>query len=302
LSQISHRILEELGARGYRGRVVSVSHIRELQGEIERLHEQGLFDQEFYRVWLEGFSFEPPRELKEARSLIVASVPHPKSRVTFNADGESRSFVIPPTYLHYTDGLIADLLLEVLGESGYHVVRAVVPVKLLLARSGLGRYGRNNISYIEGMGSYYRLSAFYSDLPCVDDNWQEVEMLDACLKCTACVRACPTGAISSDRFLLHAERCIPFFNERRVEFPEWMDSSWHNSLIGCMVCQNVCPVDRPFSDWVENRAKFSEEETGLILDELTFEAHSPETQQKLREIEWTEDLDILARNLRALMV
>jgi epoxyqueuosine reductase len=165
----------------------------------------------------------------------------------------------------------------------------------------LGKYGRNNISYIEGMGSYFRLRAYYSELPCGQDSWQEPEMLEECVKCTSCVQACPTGAIDSDRFLLHAERCIPFFNERQVGFPEWFDPSWHNSLVGCMICQNVCPVDKPFRDYVEDKAEFTEEETKLILNGLAFEAHSLETQQKLAAIEWTEDLDMLARNLRLVM-
>ena len=301
MSDISSGILEEFRTRGYQGRIVSIGRVRELRDAIERGREEGLLDREFFRVWLEGFAFEPPRDLKDAKSIIVAAVPHPRFRVTFHEGAESRSFIIPPTYLHYTDKVLTDMLSEVLDRGGLRLARAFLPVKLLLARSGLGKYGRNNISYIEGMGSYYRLSAFYSDIPCADDTWQDMAMLDECSECTACVRACPTGAISTDRFLLRAERCIPFFNERDVEFPEWMDPSWHNSLIGCMVCQNVCPVDKPFRDCVEDKAAFSEEETNLILEGVPFDSHSSETQGKLREIEWTEDLDILARNLRMLL-
>lgn len=301
MSEVSNRILGELEARGYRGSVVPIERIAELEKEIERQHNLKLFDPELYRVWLEEFEFEPPQEIWNAESLIITAVPHPGFRITFSTDRKSHSFIIPPTYLRYTDQAVADILGTVLHSQGYHFAQALVPAKLLVVRSGLGRYGRNNISYIEGMGSYFRLRAFYSDMPCSLDTWQQPQILEQCLKCIACIQACPTGAISSDRFLLHAERCIPFFNERDVEFPEWMDPSWHNSLIGCMICQDVCPVDRPFRNWVEDRALFSKEETRLILDGAPFSAHSPETQQKLKAIEWTDDLDILARNLRMLL-
>jgi epoxyqueuosine reductase len=300
-SEVKDRVLSELAAKGYQGRVVPIVRIQELEAEIERRHNQGDLDQEFYRVWLEGFEFDPPTDIPSAKSVIITVVPHPQFRVTFLTNGEPRSFVIPPTYLHYTDKLVFDTLREILDVPGYHLVRALVPVKLLLVRTGLGKYGRNNLTYIQGMGSFYRLRAFYSDMPCDEGSWQEPEMMKECETCEACVKACPTGAIGSDRILLHAERCIPFFNERHVAFPEWMDPSWHNSLIGCMVCQNVCPVDKPFREWIEDRARFSEKETRRILDGVPLEAHSPETQRKLEEIEWTEDLDILARNLRLLL-
>ena len=301
MTDTTDRILQQLETRGFRGRVVSVSRIQELETEMGRLHGEGLFDEDFYRVWLRGFDFKAPQSLPHAESVIVAAVPHPQFRVTFHVDQQSVSTVIPPTYLHYSDSTVRRTLEEVLDNEGFHLARARVPAKLLLARCGLGKYGRNNLSYIEGMGSYFRLGAFYTDLPCDGDTWQEPQMLDECSKCTACVRACPTGALAEDRFLLHAEKCIPFFNERQVGFPEWMDPSWHNSLIGCMICQNACPVDKPFRDWFEDTAEFTEEETKLILDGVSFDSHSLDTQQKLAAMEWTEDLDMLARNLRLLL-
>lgn len=59
------------------------------------------------------------------------------------------------------------------------------------------------------MGSFHEPAAFYSDLPCREDNWQELQMVERCQNCSACLRKCPTGAITSERFLLHAERVSP---------------------------------------------------------------------------------------------
>ena len=116
----------------------------------------------------------------------------------------------------------------------------------LAVRSGLAAYGRNNVTYVTGLGSFHRLSAFYSDMPCDGDEWHELRLLDRCVKCRLCHRLCPTGAIARDRFLLHAERCIVFHNEKpwTVPFPAWLDPAWHNCLVGCLLCQAKCPENR----------------------------------------------------------
>lgn len=103
-------------------------------------------------------------------------------------------------------------------------------------RSGLAEYGKNNICYVSGMGSFLQIVAAYSDLPCSEDGWREPVMMKSCDGCDLCRRVCPTGAIPSDRFLLRGERCIVYHNEKRgdVPFPDWMAASWHNCLIGCM--------------------------------------------------------------------
>ena len=46
---------------------------------------------------------------------------------------------------------------------------------------------------------------------------------------------CPTKAIRQDRFLISAEQCLTFFNEKPDDFPEWVNPVWHNCLIGCMI-------------------------------------------------------------------
>jgi epoxyqueuosine reductase len=300
MAELARAVLDELSDRGYVSRIVPVGRAQDLEAEIIDRRRKNLVDRELCRLWLDKFVFEP-QGLADTRTLIVMAYPQPQSRVTFRIDGQASSFVIPPTYLTYTDKLVTDILIDVLGRHGYTAVGAALPAKLLAVRSGLAKYGRNNISYIEGMGSFYRLRAFFSDMPVDDDPWQEPGILEECLRCTACIQSCPTGAIPSDRFLLRAERCLPFFNERDTEVPEWIDPSWHNSLIGCMICQNVCPVDRPFKDWVEDVAEFDERETELILKKAPLEEHDEKTRRKLKTIEFSEDLAVLARNLRLLL-
>jgi epoxyqueuosine reductase len=161
---------------------------------------------------------------------------------------------------------VHDLLAAILNPQGYQVAPAMLPEKLLVVRSGLGAYGRNNISYVPGLGGFHQPIALYSDAPCPADHWHDLQMLERCRSCVACQHGCPTGAITAERFLLRAERCLTFHNERStdVPFPLWIDPAWHNCLVGCLHCQQICPENRTVWPWVVEGACFTEEETVLL--------------------------------------
>jgi len=194
---------------------------------------------------------------------------------------------------------IEQLVAGFLATEGYRVARTALPLKLLAVRSGLGSYGRNNICYVPGMGSFLQLVAFYPDLPCQKDDWQEAQMMKSCQNCYACRQNCPTGAIPNDRFLLRAERCIVFHNEKEgdIPFPVWIDLSSHNCLVGCMHCQRVCPQNRKFLQWIEEKEEFSQEETVLLLEGVSRDRLPAETVRKLEYLDLIEDIDTLPRNL-----
>jgi epoxyqueuosine reductase len=298
-------LLQELHSRleeeGYQSRTASVLHVPDLRERIEEMHTQGLLNDEFYQERLTHFSFKPPDVLPNAKSLIVVAAPQPQIRVLFTWHGESRQVIIPPTYLYCTDKAVEAILSNVLGSNDYHLARALLPMKSLAVRSGLGEYGRNNICYVPSMGSFHRLVAFYSDITCSNETWREPQAMRSCENCQACSRACPTGAIASDRLLIRAERCIAFHNERMDEFPAWIDPRWHNCLEGCMYCQRACPENTDFRDWVEGDHSFSEEETNLILKSTQPDRLPHETAKKLEQLCMLEDTHLLGRNLKALL-
>jgi len=300
----TEELLLHLAERRYQGRVVSIQHLPELKENIEGHLGQGLLDKEFYQERLAWFDFRVPNSLPEAKSIVVIAVPRPQSQVVFTWNGEKRAFILPPTYVAYeeTSKRIEDLIAKFLGSRGYHVARTALPLKLLAVRSGLGEYGRNNICYVPGMGSFLQLVAVYSDLPCQEDHWREVQMIKRCQHCYACRRSCPAGAVPSDRFLLRAERCIVFHNERKgdIPFPTWMDPSWHNCLYGCLYCQGVCPEDRDLIQWIESEEEFSQEETALLLEGVPRNQLPATTAKKLEHLNLIGDLDSLPRNLGVL--
>jgi epoxyqueuosine reductase len=301
-NRMETKLIHQLEERGYRGRVVSVQRFHDLQRGIETPHREGLLDAAFYQERLTEFVFKPPENLPEARSLIVVAAGQPQIRFTFTWDGKRIPLIVPPTYLHWreSDKQVEDVLAEILEPGGYRVAQAALPKKLLAVCSGLAAYGKNNIAYIAGMGSFHRLAAFYSDLPCQQDSWQEPNMMERCQRCSACLRKCPTGAITSERFLLRAERCITFHNEEPcdVPFPEWLDPAWHNCLVGCLHCQRVCPENKDFLPWVEEGAEFSSEETALLVEGVLLDQLPVPTVEKLERWDLVDLLDVIPRNLK----
>lgn len=299
-TELSANLINALGQEGYQAKLVAAEHLYDLKNDIDAHHRQGLFDEEFFTEELSGFNFNSLKSFPGAKSLIIAAAPQPQVRVTFKTAGKDVPCIIPPTYSYATDRNIENLLRLQLEPAGYQAKKAVLPWKLLAVRSGLAQYGRNNITYIAGLGSFYRLVAFVSDFPCAEDSWGEPRILSDCSNCEACTKACPSGAIGSDRFLLHAERCITFHNERQAEFPTWLNPSWHHCLVGCMVCQKVCPANKNFRKAVVEGPVFSETETTAILQGNSRDLFPPGAVQKLEGLDIIGYANVLGRNLDVL--
>lgn len=303
MSTVQDRLLVELEQHGYRGKVVSVEHCKDLQKDILELHRAGLLDKEFYNGNLTGFQFDYSKELPGVKSIIIAAIPQPIIKLCFTWKGKPCEVVIPPTYLSTeVDRPVLEIVQHVLTPENYTLLRAKLPLKLLSVRSGLSMYGRNNISYVQGMGSFNRLIAWVTDMPC-EDSWQDVKRMPDCDTCHACLRNCPTKCIDAERYLLHAENCLTHLNEYGGEFPDWVDSTWHNAIVGCMHCQTVCPQNRQYSKTVEIRDVFTEEEVSLLLKgpELSkLPEHTRNTLQRLDLIDYYGD-HVLSRNLDVLI-
>ena len=299
--QLSRALYESIGKQGFQGKIISIEHVGELETEIMTRYQKGLLDPVLYDAYLASFDFACHQKLQDARSLIVVTVPQPQVQVTFFREDKSYPVVIPPTYYFAIDNDVMDLVKADLEPQGYQLQKVRLPEKLLAVRSGLAQYGKNNITYVIGMGSFQRPVVFISDYPCEEDSWGKATVLEHCENCSACMKACPTNAIVSDRFQLYAERCLTFHNERSEAFPQWLSPSWHNCLVGCMICQKVCPANKDVVKWIEAGATFDNEETDLILNGVSKERLPPETLEKLKGLDIMSYYDVLGRNLKALI-
>ncbi len=293
-------LLQGLAAYGYQARLVKIERVAGLAAAIAGLNQQGCFSPEFYEKELAKYlNFDYASILPGAKSIVILGAFQPPTRVRFGA----LALTIPPTYI-YRDIWEGSLkaVTGLLAPYGYQAARARLPLKTLAVRSGLGRYGRNNICYLPDFGSFHRLGAFYTDLPCEADEWAEPRALALCEKCRLCREACPTGAILPDRFLVQADRCLTYFNEHEEDFPDWVKHGWHNAVFGCMICQRVCPQDiEVLPRTQDSPLAFDDSEVALILKKTPLMELPAETQRKLHELCLDDDYNLLPRNLGCLL-
>ena len=286
---------------GYKAKTVSITHLPEVQEVVGKLVRQGLLSKRLHERW--HFYLKTNENLPEAKTIVIVAMPQPITRIWFTWRGITYPADIPPDYYAKAayESRAEETLKSVLETTGYKIARAHLALKTLAVRSGLATYGRNNITYIPGMGSLYSLVSFYTDWSGEEDDWQEPKVMEVCEDCSLCRENCPTGSIAVDRFLIHAENCLGFLNEMEPDFPYWvqLQPDWHNALIGCMRCQFVCPVDEPYLHKIVAGPSFPEEETGLILNKASLENLTQETKQKLDIPEGVYSL--LAPNLTALI-
>ncbi|MCU0860995.1 MAG: hypothetical protein MUE65_01585 [Methanomassiliicoccales archaeon] len=299
---MSERVFSDLRGAGFEARAVPVSRLVELEQDISSLKDRGLIDSEVFELYLKDFRFSPPESLPHARSLVIMAFPQPKLRLRFSYQGFLAEAIVPPTYANAPAVMAsAKAALEASLGQGARSERAVLPLKALAARTGLARYGRNNITYIESHGSFHRLVAFFTEPDLGRDDWQEREALPACATCRLCQEACPASVIAEDRFLIRVERCLTFHNEMPSErpFPAAVGQQWHNAIVGCMRCQEACPYDRQVRGWVEEGEVFSEEETRYLLKGDFSGPRAKAMEEKLQRCGL--DLTIFPRNLEALL-
>ncbi len=291
----------ELGKLGAKFRIVSIARLESLSDELQAARREGKIDERLYASYLSGFRFAAPDDLPGAKSIIVVAVPQGSTVLHFTLNGKHLRTVIPPTYIYSKiRGACTAALSRALEGTGGRAVKAVLPLKLLAVRSGLAQYGRNNISYVEGMGSFHRLEAFFTDHELRRDDWQEKGMMARCENCSLCREACPTKAIRGDRFLIDAGICLTYFNENEGAIPEWIDPRAHNAIIGCMRCQLACPANSEFLSLTESVESFSEEETEILAKGGPKEKLPQGLAAKLERLNMDGYYEILSRNLALL--
>ena len=137
--------------------------------------------------------------------------------------------------------MVAELQEEI-GEFGFRVFVDSAPVleKAWARKSGLGWVGKNANLITKKHGSFYFLAEIICDLELEYD----LAVTDHCGSCRACIDACPTQAIVSDR-IVDGSKCISYATiELKNEIPDYFNGKMDDWMFGCDVCQDVCPWNR----------------------------------------------------------
>jgi epoxyqueuosine reductase len=109
----------------------------------------------------------------------------------------------------------------------------------LAAGAGVGWIGRNCCLVVPGIGSYVFLCEVVCNLPLRPD----AAPVSGCEDCGACLRACPTGALTESG--LDARRCVGYLTvEHRGAIDRAYWPRMGRRLVGCDACQEACPHNR----------------------------------------------------------
>ncbi len=291
-----------------------------VRAELDRRRLDGELNSEFCEKALPLFGYHARSDPGWVKTVIVLSLPRPAHRVTFNPPGGPVQLIVPPTYQR-DRATAADIRAELAAgplAGSVRLERLDAPLKAVSVRLGLVTYGRMNVTHAPGAGTYHQLVGLATDAPLPADaatalaapfgsGPAPVGLSPECEGCFACQEACPTQAIGSDRFLLHAERCLTYHVERADSWPDWLPASAHRCLVGCMACQEACPVNRGLLRFEDLEPVFTAAETERLLAEPTGPAKDEvddlwrDIQAKLAELGLPGYESILGRNLAAVL-
>ena len=244
--------------------------------------------------------------------LIAAPTSGDTRKIIFNCDGREVETLLPPWYSDNAsknlDSSIEKSLSEFIGSYGYEVEKLSAPYKDLSARLGLGKYGRNNLMYVEEFGSYIRLIGFVTNAQFESESYPEKKSdkltLEICEKCVACRNSCPTNAIGDDRFRLHVDRCLSDYSESVEEWPDFVKCAKNKCLVGCLNCQQACPYNKNLTDTsIVLHEKFTTAETDYILGKSVknMDEVAIAIEEKLEKLGLATHKEYAIRNLRGII-
>jgi epoxyqueuosine reductase len=293
---------EQAITRGERLAVLSLSRLEQVASELQTFAASEELNS--FQQWIVAhkYHFSPPADLPfTPRSILLQAIPHPMyANLEVLHDGRTFHLrcLVRSNFARAEDCLNAEL-----AGKGYHLrAEPDLPLKRLGAHS-LAAYGRNNITYIDGLGSSFSYAGFFSDLPCAEDDWQTgVRLAEPCQHCQSCLKHCPTGAIRPERFLIDNQLCLSYFNEVPDPFPAWIKPEWHNSLYDCLICQEYCPMNRVYLETDPQTIRFEEAETAQILAGVPLADFNPKFQTTARHLGLDEWWEAIPKNLRVMTI
>ena len=174
------------------------------------------------------------------------------------AYGRDYHKVIKPKLLELLHFVEAQIERE-LPRSRAYVDTGPVLERELAQRAGFGWFGRNTMMINPRRGSFFFLGTLLLD---VELAYDAPFVEEHCGTCSACVQACPTGALlGRDEHgapVMDAQRCISYLTiEQRGAIPRELRPLIGNRIFGCDICQEVCPWNNDKFVQLTNTPDFS---------------------------------------------
>jgi epoxyqueuosine reductase len=108
------------------------------------------------------------------------------------------------------------------------------------AACGVSWHGKSTMGIHPDLGTWFFLSVILTTLEFEPD----APLPDRCGRCTRCIDACPTAAITAP-YRLDARRCLSFLTiENKGPIPENLREALGDRIFGCDDCLDACPWNR----------------------------------------------------------
>ena len=188
--------------------------------------------------------------LPSARSVIslgtIYNTGHPYTADTLDPDHAAIARYAWGEDYHVVIQRRLDVLLERLRsaygegfEARAYVDTGPVQERVYAQYAGLGWIGKNTCLINPELGSWIFLSEIICNLELEPDE----PILDQCGTCTACLAACPTGALVEPG-VLDSTRCLSYLTiENKDAILEEQRVLLGSHAYGCDICQDVCPYN-----------------------------------------------------------
>lgn len=183
---------------------------------------------------------DPATLVDGARSVVICAVSYRRNGQTDHEVASRIASYALTTDYHITVREKLYALLEFISKEYGAAGRVFVDTAPILEKTwaveaGLGWIGRNSLLVNPELGSFLILGAIVTDAVLEYDTPYNG---NGCKGCSACLKACPAGAISDDRSI-DASRCISALTIETSEVVDYPGSQ----IFGCDICQNICPYN-----------------------------------------------------------
>jgi epoxyqueuosine reductase len=131
-------------------------------------------------------------------------------------------------------------LIEQGGQQRYYVDTGPVLERDWASEAGLGWGGKSTMQIHRQLGTWFFLAELITTLEIAPD----APAKDLCGKCTRCITACPTQAITAPR-RMDARRCVSYLTiESKGPIPEEFRRAMGDRIYGCDDCLTACPWNK----------------------------------------------------------
>ena len=181
-----------------------------------------------------GIVNDPQKLMPSAKSVLVAATVYPGFLEWPKDCGEVSAFYFASQKAY----LALRALQKTLSDHGIATNgQQLLPAKRLGMLAGFGMIGKNTLLQNDQWGSRFALHTLITDIEA--SPLKERTEAHPCGECTRCIDACPTGALSIEEGF-RRERCLrSYMMNGRI--PEPYRRMMQNRLLGCEICQRVCP-------------------------------------------------------------